>query len=347
MPIIYSLVTRGSNVLAEYTGTSGNFTTVTRRILEKIPPQDAKMSYVYDRHIFHYIVDDGITYLCMADEEFGRRIPFAFLEDIKNRFRATYGDRGKTAIAYGMNTDFSRVLQNQMDYYSNNPSADRINRVRGEIDEVKSVMVHNIEKVLERGERIELLVDKTENLNQNAFKFKKASTQLKRSMWWKNVKIMIILIVVILVVVYFIVAMACHGLLFQKCVKGAKNIINTTTTSSTTTAATTAATSTTDAATTSAATTAATSASTGAATTDSGTTSTGKRSLLEFKTKEKPGVGVARERLLASETARAARSQLEKAARAVNPALVQGKFVPHSARLDLGKEAPRRVAPVA
>jgi hypothetical protein len=55
------------------------------------------------------------------------------------------------------------------------------------------------EKVLERGERIELLVDKTENLNQNAFKFKKASTQLKRSMWWKNIKIMIILALVIIV----------------------------------------------------------------------------------------------------------------------------------------------------
>lgn len=36
-------------MLAEYTRTSGNFATVTRRILEKIPPQDAKMSYVYDR----------------------------------------------------------------------------------------------------------------------------------------------------------------------------------------------------------------------------------------------------------------------------------------------------------
>eukprot|EP00026_Physarum_polycephalum_P011182 Phypoly_transcript_11387.p1 GENE.Phypoly_transcript_11387~~Phypoly_transcript_11387.p1 ORF type:complete len:309 (+),score=50.99 Phypoly_transcript_11387:57-983(+) len=243
MPIIYSLVTRGSCVLAEYTNTSGNFTTVTRRILEKIPPQDDKRSYGYDRYIFHYIVDDGITYLCMADEESGKRIPFAFLEDIKNRFRATYGDRGKTAIAYGMNTDFSRVLQNQMEFYSNNPSADRITKVRGEIDEVKSVMVHNIEKVLERGERIELLVDKTENLNQNAFKFKKASTQLKRSMWWKNVKIMIILAVVIIAVVYFIVAMACKGLLFQNCVNKAKNIAHSTTSSSiTTTTATTAAT---------------------------------------------------------------------------------------------------------
>lgn len=179
-------------------------------------------------------MDEGITFLCLADEEFGRRIAFAFLEDIKSRFKATYGDRGKTALAYGMNADFSRVLQNQMDYYSNNPNADRINKVRAEIDEVKSVMVHNIETVLERGERIELLVDRTENLNQTAFKFKKQSTQLKRAMWWKNVKIMIILAFVVLVIVYFIVALACGGFALQSCVKGAKKLASTTTSSGTT-----------------------------------------------------------------------------------------------------------------
>jgi hypothetical protein len=33
-----------------------------------------------------------------------------------------------------------------------------------QVNEVKDVMVENIEKVLERGERIELLVDKTDVL---------------------------------------------------------------------------------------------------------------------------------------------------------------------------------------
>jgi hypothetical protein len=33
-----------------------------------------------------------------------------------------------------------------------------------QVDEVKNIMVENIEKVLERGEKIELLVDKTDNL---------------------------------------------------------------------------------------------------------------------------------------------------------------------------------------
>lgn len=217
MPIIYSVVSRGSTVLAEYTTTSGNFTTVTRRILEKIPAQNAKMSYVYDKYIFHYIVDDSLVYLCMADEEFGRRMPFAYLEDIKNRFKATYADRGKTALAYGMNEDFSRVMQKQMNYYSNDPAADKISKVKGEIDEVKSVMVTNIEQVLARGEKIELLVDKTENLNQQAFKFKKQSRDLKNSMWWKNVKLMLIIFVIVVLVLYFIIALACGTPDLSKC----------------------------------------------------------------------------------------------------------------------------------
>ena len=166
--IIYALVARGTCVLAEFTTTSGNFTTVTRRILEKIPREDAKMSYVYDSHVFHYVVAHGITYMCMADTDFGRGVPFAFLDDITRRWSTTYGERGQTALAYGMNEDFSRVLQKQMDYFSRDPNADRMARVQGEIDEVRSVMVHNIERVLERGEKIELLVDKTERLDQPA-----------------------------------------------------------------------------------------------------------------------------------------------------------------------------------
>jgi len=214
--IIYSVVARGTCVLAEFTTISGNFMTVTRRILEKIPVSDSKMSYVYDRHIFHYVVTEGLVFLCMADEDFGRRLPFTFLDDVIKRWMNAYGNRGLTALAYGMNEDFSRTLQKQMEYFSSNPDADRINEVRGEIDEVKQVMVTNIEKVLERGEKIELLVDKTENLNQQAFKFKTQSTSLKRSMWWKNVKFGLVIFAFVALVILFIVMGIC-GFDFHKC----------------------------------------------------------------------------------------------------------------------------------
>ena len=50
--------------------------------------------------------------------------------------------------------------------------------MQAQIEIVKDVMVENIEKVLERGEKIELLVDKTDRLNQQAFKFEKSVSEL-------------------------------------------------------------------------------------------------------------------------------------------------------------------------
>ena len=66
------------------------------------------------------------------------RIPFAFLEDIHSKFMKTYGRASQTALAYAMNDEFSRVLNQQMEYYSNDPSADQINRMKGELSQVCS-----------------------------------------------------------------------------------------------------------------------------------------------------------------------------------------------------------------
>lgn len=70
--------------------------------------------WAIDRHYFHYAASDGLIYLCMSDEQFPRRIAFAFLDDIKTRFMSMYRNTFKTAMAFGMNEEFSRVLQRQM-----------------------------------------------------------------------------------------------------------------------------------------------------------------------------------------------------------------------------------------
>lgn len=46
-------------------------------------------------------------------------------------------------------------------------------------------MTRNIDAVLSRGERIELLVDKTDGLSTQARQFRKRATVVRRRMWWK------------------------------------------------------------------------------------------------------------------------------------------------------------------
>lgn len=122
------------------------------------------------------------------------------MADIKQKFIQTYGLTVATAIAYAMNTEFSKVLAQQMTFFSQSNEVDAISRVHGQIDELKDIMVKNIGKYIvyklirlfihlyrlwwfivllyvlfiyvldnlrDRGEKLELLVNKTENLSNN------------------------------------------------------------------------------------------------------------------------------------------------------------------------------------
>ncbi|KAF9615227.1 hypothetical protein IFM89_022489 [Coptis chinensis] len=218
MAILYALVARGSVILAEFSATSTNASAIARQILEKIPGNDdSNVSYSQDRFIFHVKRTDGLSVLCMADDAAGRRIPFAFLEDIHGRFVKTYGRAVHTALAYGMNDEFSRILSQQMDFYSNDPNADRLNRLKGEMSQVRNVMIENIDKVLERGDRLELLVDKTSTMQGNTFRFRKQTRRFKNSVWWRNVKLTVAAIVLLLIIIYVVLAFVCHGPLLPSC----------------------------------------------------------------------------------------------------------------------------------
>nr|GMD90090.1 vesicle-associated membrane protein 711-like [Ipomoea batatas]GMD92364.1 vesicle-associated membrane protein 711-like [Ipomoea batatas] len=195
MTILYALVARGSVVLAEHSATTTNASTIARQVLEKIPgSNDTNVSYSQDRYIFHVKRNDGLTALCMADDVAGRRLPFDFLEDIHQRFVRTYGRAVLSAQAYAMNDEFSRILAQQMEYFANDPNADRINRLKGEMSQVRNVMVQNIDKVLERGDRLELLVDKTANMHGNTLRFRRQARRFRSTVWWRNVRLMYVTI---------------------------------------------------------------------------------------------------------------------------------------------------------
>jgi vesicle-associated membrane protein 7 len=193
MSIIYSVVARGTTVLAEHTSTSTSTTNapqVASLILDKITPEDSsKLTYVYGDHLVHYIttaatdtIPDGVTYMCITTDTEGRRVPFLFLTSVQNLFREQYSEHDiASAPPYGLNS-FAKTLSAQMEWAdggAKGPGQDKAKEVREEMDAVKDVMVQNIERVLERGERIDLLVNKTDHMNQTAFAFRQRSTTLR------------------------------------------------------------------------------------------------------------------------------------------------------------------------
>ncbi|XP_072724444.1 vesicle-associated membrane protein 4 isoform X1 [Ciconia boyciana] len=78
--------------------------------------------------------------------------------------------------------------------------------VQNQVDEVMDVMQENITKVIERGERLDDLQDKSESLSDNATAFSNRAKQLRRQMWWRGCKMkaIIVLVAVILLLVIIV-----------------------------------------------------------------------------------------------------------------------------------------------
>jgi vesicle-associated membrane protein 4 len=83
--------------------------------------------------------------------------------------------------------------QQQMKEVQKGPNA----QVQNQVDEVIGIMHTNIEKVVQRGEKLDTLQNKTEELQNGALSFKKTSTQVKNDMWWKNVKLTLVAVGVV------------------------------------------------------------------------------------------------------------------------------------------------------
>ncbi|KAF9612286.1 hypothetical protein IFM89_038856 [Coptis chinensis] len=211
--LIYSFVARGTVILAEYTEFKGNFTSIASQCLQKLPASNNRFTYNCDGHTFNYLVEDGFTYCVVAAESAGRQVPIAFLERVKDEFAKRYGGgKAATSAPNGLKKEFGPKLKEHMQYCVDHPDEiSKLAKVKAQVSEVKGVMMENIEKVLDRGEKIELLVDKTENLRSQAQDFRQQGTKMRRKMWVANMKIKLVVLGIVIALILIVVLSVCRG----------------------------------------------------------------------------------------------------------------------------------------
>lgn len=110
-------------------------------------------------------------------------------------------------------------------------------RVQQQVDEVVGIMQENIDKVMQRGERLDDLRGKTgkfvyrglficvlltsrntEDLQATAGHFRRGANQVRKRMWWKDLKWKIIIAVTILVILGIIIGKCFKPSFFFVCV---------------------------------------------------------------------------------------------------------------------------------
>jgi vesicle-associated membrane protein 2 len=76
-----------------------------------------------------------------------------------------------------------------------------LQQTQAQVDEVVGIMKTNVEKVLERDQKLSELDNRADALQQGASQFEQQAHKMKRKYWWKNMKMMILLAVVGLVLI--------------------------------------------------------------------------------------------------------------------------------------------------
>jgi len=222
MPIAYAAVARSECILVEFTSqqtaAAQVHNVVIPFLLKDLADQKGRKSYQFPKSpdwLLHIFVQDEIAYMCVTDKRFSMQTAYQFLSAVEKKFINVYGRRAKTAIAFAYNSDFGPIFEELTNEYSSLTEA-KLKKLNAQIDDVKSIMLVNIDNVIRNAHSLELVNEKAAYLEDNAHRFNRSATRVKRTFWWLNTKYMLIMVGIVMLLVFIIVGSVC-GFTFKKC----------------------------------------------------------------------------------------------------------------------------------
>ncbi|CAD2217364.1 vesicle-associated membrane protein 7 [Angomonas deanei] len=176
-----------------------------QKVIQTVSTKEYRRKTIEDKEggvNYNYISNgEGRLVACVTTSDMRMRTVFAFLEAVEPLVRG--GAAQGTELRNGR-----KLLQQKMEFY-NNPQNDKITALNDDINQVVDVMMDNMDKVLARGDQLDTIVDKSETLLVHANDFRDHSTQLKRNLCMKNLKLTLIIIAAVIVVIVIILLIAC------------------------------------------------------------------------------------------------------------------------------------------
>jgi vesicle-associated membrane protein 7 len=156
-------------------------------------------------------VSGQYLYFCIAKTTAQQRICWAFIDEIENHLLHTGGNV----------KDLRSYIVTKLDYY-NDPNNDKIGALKKKVDDVKDVMIDNIDKVLQRGDELDNLIQQTDTLAQDSYVYRGKSRELKNQMLKKWIILGIVLFLIVLAVIVILVFIGCNFPSFSRCRKTKK-----------------------------------------------------------------------------------------------------------------------------
>jgi synaptobrevin family protein YKT6 len=129
--------------------------------------------------VHSYVRHDNLAGCIISDEDYPQRVAFTLL----NKFMMDYESEAKSngidwtnQTADNSNSESERMATD-LATYQNPTEADKLSKISKELDEIKDIMHHNIDEVLKRGETLDSLMERSQDLSATSVTFYKRAKQ--------------------------------------------------------------------------------------------------------------------------------------------------------------------------
>lgn len=157
-------------------GSVKEFALFFAKTLAKRVPLGQRSSVEHQEYLCHvHVRSNGICSVALCDKEYPPRVAFTLLAKVQEDFLSTFPEtqwKGESSVL-----SFP-ALNETIEKYQNPAEADSIMRIQKDLDETKIILHKTIDSVLERGVKLDSLVEKSNDLSaQSKMFYKTAQSQ--------------------------------------------------------------------------------------------------------------------------------------------------------------------------
>jgi len=152
---------------------------VSREVLQRSKPGD-RHSVLHSEHMCHACIKpDRLCVAVITDEEYPQRVAFGLVNTVFEEFlnvhpSSVWGQQQK-------DTDLKvPAIEGVIQKYQDPSEADKIMKIQKDLDETKDILIKSIDQLLERGEKLDSLAQKSQDLSFQSKVFMEKSQDLNK-----------------------------------------------------------------------------------------------------------------------------------------------------------------------
>ncbi|KAJ2776587.1 SNAP receptor [Coemansia javaensis] len=131
-------------------------------------------------YFLHYLVDQGVCYLCICERGFPRKLAFSYLDELSREFYMSYGGEvEKGSLRPYAFIKFDTFIQKTRRIYEDSRTQQNLSKLNEDLRDVTQIMTKNMEDLLWRGDSLDRMNTMSDSLRSESEKYRKDAWKLR------------------------------------------------------------------------------------------------------------------------------------------------------------------------